>query len=100
MSREGASRQHYTYDRRRTNIDISLQYYPGLTDWGRQRIQLDAGAKREVWRDVFLSIIGSIRSTAGRPLRAPTPTMSASSCRLDGVTSRGKPRISRDVCFS
>jgi opacity protein-like surface antigen len=47
---------YYTYDRPRTNIDISLQYYPGLTDWGRQRIQLDAGAKREIWRDVFLSI--------------------------------------------
>jgi Protein of unknown function, DUF481 len=47
---------YYTYDRPRTNIDVSLQYYPGLTDWGRQRIQLDAGAKREIWKDVFISI--------------------------------------------
>jgi hypothetical protein len=47
---------YYTYDRPRTNIDISFQYYPGLTDWGRQRIQLEAGAKREIWKDVFISI--------------------------------------------
>ena len=47
---------YYTYDRPRTNIDIGFQYYPGLTDWGRQRIQLDASAKREIWKDVFVSI--------------------------------------------
>ena len=47
---------YYTYDHPRTNIDVGLQYYPSLTDWGRQRIQLDAAAKREIWKDVFISL--------------------------------------------
>jgi hypothetical protein len=47
---------YYAYDRPRTNIDIAVQYYPSLTDWGRQRIQLDASARREIWKDVFLSV--------------------------------------------
>jgi hypothetical protein len=47
---------YYTYDRPRTNLDISFQYYPSLTDWGRQRIQLDSSVKREVWKDVFLAV--------------------------------------------
>jgi hypothetical protein len=47
---------YYTYDRPRTNLDVSLQYYPSLSDWGRQRIQLDASAKREIWKDVFFAI--------------------------------------------
>ncbi len=47
---------YYSYDRPRTNVDVGLQYYPGLTDWGRHRLQLDAGAKREVWKDVFFAV--------------------------------------------
>jgi hypothetical protein len=47
---------YYSYDRPRSNLDIAVQYYPSLTDWGRQRIQLDAGLRREVWKDVFLSL--------------------------------------------
>jgi Protein of unknown function, DUF481 len=47
---------YYSYDRPRTNIDIAAQYYPSLTDWGRQRIQLDAGVKRELWKDVFFAV--------------------------------------------
>jgi hypothetical protein len=47
---------YYTYDRPRTNLDIGFQYYPSLSDWGRQRIQLDASAKREVLKDFFISL--------------------------------------------
>jgi hypothetical protein len=47
---------YYTYDRPKTNVDISLQYYPSLSDIGRHRVQLDAGAKREFWKDLFLSL--------------------------------------------
>ena len=47
---------YFTYDRPRTNVDIGIQYYPSFTDWGRQRIQLDAAAKREIWKDVFLAV--------------------------------------------
>jgi hypothetical protein len=47
---------YFTYDRPRTTIDVSLEYYPSLSDWGRQRIQLDADVKREFWKDLFLSL--------------------------------------------
>ena len=46
----------YTYDRPRTNIDFSFEYYPSLSDFGRQRIQLDAALKREIWKDFFVSL--------------------------------------------
>jgi hypothetical protein len=47
---------YYTYDRPKTNLDISLQYYPSLSNPGRQRVQLDAGVKRELWKDLFVSL--------------------------------------------
>jgi hypothetical protein len=47
----------YTYHRPKTNLDINLQYYAGLSDPGRQRLQLDAGVKREFWKDLFLALI-------------------------------------------
>ena len=46
----------YTYDRPKTNLDMSLQYYPSLSDPGRQRVQLDAGVKREFWKDLFVAL--------------------------------------------
>ncbi len=45
----------YTYDRPRTNFDVSLQYFPSLSNRGRQRLQLDAAVKREFFSDLFLS---------------------------------------------
>ena len=49
---------YFTYDRPKTNIDVSLQYYPSLSNAGRQRLQLDAGVKREIWKDLFLALTG------------------------------------------
>ena len=46
----------YTYDRPKTNVDISVRYFPSLSDMGRQRVQLDAGGKRELWRDLFVAL--------------------------------------------
>jgi hypothetical protein len=46
----------YTYDRPKTNLDINLQYYPSLSNAGRQRVQLDASAKREFWKDLFVAL--------------------------------------------
>jgi hypothetical protein len=46
----------YTYDRPTTNLDINLQYYPSLSDAGRQRVQLDAAIKREFWKDLFVAL--------------------------------------------
>ena len=48
----------YTYDRPKTNLDVSLQYYPSLTDRGRHRMQFDAAVKRELWKDLFVSLNG------------------------------------------
>ena len=47
---------YFTYDRPKTNLDLSVQYYPSLSDPGRQRLQLDASAKRELWKDFFVSL--------------------------------------------
>lgn len=47
---------YFTYDRPRTNVDVSTQYYPSLSDPGRQRLQLDASARREVFKDFFLAL--------------------------------------------
>jgi hypothetical protein len=47
---------YFTYDRPKTNIDIGFQYFPSLSNWGRQRIQLDASLKREIWKDVFVAV--------------------------------------------
>jgi hypothetical protein len=46
---------YYRYDRPKTNVDIGFQYYPSLTNWGRQRLQLNASARREVLKDFFLA---------------------------------------------
>jgi hypothetical protein len=47
---------YFTYDRPTTNADLTLQYYPSLSNWGRQRIQLDTAFKREVWKDLFFAV--------------------------------------------
>jgi hypothetical protein len=46
----------YTYDRPKTNLDLAVQYYPSLSNVGRQRLQLDAGIKRELWKDLFIAL--------------------------------------------
>ena len=46
---------YYTYDRPKTNLDISIQYYPSLSNAGRHRLQADLGLKRELWKDFFAS---------------------------------------------
>jgi hypothetical protein len=45
----------FTYDRPRTNLDVRLQYYPSLSDAGRQRLQVDGVVKREFWKDLFVA---------------------------------------------
>ena len=47
---------YYAYDYPKTNIDVSFQYFPSLSDFGRQRIQFDSSFRRELWKDVFLAV--------------------------------------------
>jgi len=48
----------YTYDSPKTNTDVSLQYYPSLSNAGRHRLQLDASAKRDIYKDLSLTVSG------------------------------------------
>jgi hypothetical protein len=48
----------FTYDRPKTNLDITTQDYPSLSDPGRHRIQFDAGVKQELLKDFFVSVSG------------------------------------------
>jgi hypothetical protein len=45
----------YTYDRPKTNIDVGADYYPSLSNPGRNRLQLDAGIKYELWKDFYVA---------------------------------------------
>jgi hypothetical protein len=49
---------YYTYDRPKTNLDVSLHYYPSLSESGRHRVQFDAAVKREVFKHRFASLNG------------------------------------------
>ena len=68
--RSSCSERRSTRTIARTNLDINLQYYPSLSDAGRQRVQLDAGVKREFWKDVFVALT-LYNSFDNRP---PNPT--------------------------
>ena len=35
---------YYAYDRPKTNLDLSLRYYPSLSDAWRHRLQIDAAS--------------------------------------------------------
>jgi hypothetical protein len=48
----------FTYDRPKTTLDVTTQYYPSLSDPGRNRIQFDAGVKQELVKDFFVSVSG------------------------------------------
>ena len=61
---------YYTYDRPKTNLDVNLQYYPSLSNIGRHRLQLDAGVKREFWKDLFVGL--NLYNTYDN--RPPNPT--------------------------
>ena len=63
----------YTYDRPTTSLDISVQYYPSLSNAGRHRVQLDAGIKREFWKDLFVNL-GVYNSFDSRPPNAAADT--------------------------
>jgi len=47
---------YFTYDRPKTNVDVSLTYYPSLSNLGRHRLQLDSAVKRELLKDFFVAL--------------------------------------------
>jgi len=42
---------YFTYDTPKTDISMTVNMYPGLSEWGRVRIELDAKLKREIVKD-------------------------------------------------
>jgi len=74
---------YYAYDFPKTNLDVGLQYFPSLTDFGRQRIQFDSTVRREIWKDVILAV--SIFDT----FDSQPPTVDADSNDVGVVLSFG-----------
>jgi hypothetical protein len=46
---------YYSYDGPKKQFELTLQYYPSLSNWGRQRIQLDTSHRRDIWKDLSAS---------------------------------------------
>jgi hypothetical protein len=44
------------YDGPKTDLEATVDYFPGLSDWGRHRLQVDAAVKRELWNDFFVAL--------------------------------------------
>jgi hypothetical protein len=44
------------YDGPKTDLEATVDYFPGLSDWGRHRLQVDAAVKRELWKDFFVAL--------------------------------------------
>jgi len=47
---------YYTYDGSKTNFSVGLDYYPSLSDWGRQRLQFDMSLAQDLWKDFSFTI--------------------------------------------
>ena len=62
---------YYTYDRPKTNLDATLQYYPSLSHWGRQRLQVDVGGQARVVQGFprRLQPVRQLRQRPAQPFR-------------------------------
>ena len=47
---------YYTYDGSKTNFSTGFDYYPSLSDWGRQRLQFDMSLAQDLWKDFSFTI--------------------------------------------
>ena len=47
---------HFSYDGAKTGLDLQFKYFPSLSSWGRQRLQLDASISTEVWKDLHFAL--------------------------------------------
>jgi hypothetical protein len=46
----------FTYDGSKTNFAMTFEYFPSLSNWGRQRLQFDLKLAQDVWKDFSFSI--------------------------------------------
>jgi hypothetical protein len=52
----GLKMEYYKYSHPKTNFDLDINYFPSLSDWGRQRLQVNSDVKRELLRDFFIQL--------------------------------------------
>lgn len=52
----GTEFEYFTYDTPKTTIYADLSVYPGITDSGRIRLNLDTGVRHELVEDLFLDL--------------------------------------------
>ena len=53
---EGLLGMQTWYDGPKTDLDASVGYFPGLSDWGRHRLQINSAVKRDLWKDFFVAL--------------------------------------------
>jgi hypothetical protein len=47
---------YFTYDGAKTGFDVTFQYYPSFSSWGRQRLQFDTSFSTELWKDLHFAV--------------------------------------------
>ena len=52
----GLQGSYYTYNGRKTTLDASVDYFPGLSEWGRHRLQLNTAVKQELGWDFTVAL--------------------------------------------
>jgi hypothetical protein len=51
-----AQQSYFTYDYPKTEVSTTFNAYPGLSNWGRVRLELDAKVKREIFPDFSVGV--------------------------------------------
>ena len=52
----GTQVQTFTFDTPKTDVTITFFAFPNVSTWGRVRLELDAWVRRELAKDLFLSL--------------------------------------------
>jgi hypothetical protein len=52
----GLQGSYYTYSGRQTTFDASVDYFPGLSEWGRHRLQLNTAVKQDLGWDFTVAL--------------------------------------------
>ena len=86
---------YYTYDGSKTNFSMGFDYFPSLSNWGRQRLQFDVSLSQDVWKDLSFSIdvFDTFDSDPPDPNAAPQRRRNRDLGRLDLLSQRALLRF-------
>ena len=74
--------------------------FPGLSDWGRHRLQIDTAVRRELWKDFFVALNLYDTFDSRRPALAPHAMTWVSWRHLAGPTrARGVRAEEEDIAM-